>query len=463
MLTGVYQPDGGSILIGGRRVSAIASPFEANALGIAVVHQEAPLIDNFAVAECIAQFRGYPTSATRIQWRKLHREVADLLARFDLRIRPEQLAGTLSAAERALVAIIIALDRVKTGLRLLVLDEVTASLPRNQAEPYLERVTGIARSGVGVLMVTHRLAELHGRASRVTLLRDGRVAYMASSGQIDEGRIVAEMIGTPTPTEAEAPSAKRGVLARLWSLRASKAGPVANGAALELDHLTGARLHDAALAVPPGEIVGIAGLPESGVGELPLILAGALSPRAGSIRIAGRALPGRLTPRKVIAAGMATLPADRLRSGGIATLSLRENALLPDLLRYWHHRRRERQVLLRLVMDFDIRPPDPNAIFGRLSGGNQQKTILGKWLLLRPKVLVLDDPTNGVDPAARRTIFDLLRDAASEGMAIVLFSTEPEQFANVCSRVVILRGGSVAAELTGAELNPQSISQWCYS
>jgi ribose transport system ATP-binding protein len=114
-------------------------------------------------------------------------------------------------------------------------------------------------------------------------------------------------------------------------------------------------------------------------------------------------------------------------------------------------------------MDFDIRPPDPNAIFGRLSGGNQQKTILGKWLLLRPKVLVLDDPTNGVDPAARRTIFDLLRDAASEGMAIVLFSTEPEQFANVCSRVVILRGGSVAAELTGAELNPQSISQWCYS
>jgi len=465
ILTGVYQPDGGAIIVGGRRLAAIGSPFEANGLGIAVVHQEAPLINSFTVAECIALFRGYPTRATRIEWRKLHREVGELLARFDLPIRPDQLAGTLSAAERALVAIIIALDRVKSGLRLLVLDEVTASLPQNQAEPYLDRVTAIARSGVGVLMVTHRLAELHGRASRVTLLRDGRVAYGAVSEEVDERRIVAEMIGTPGPEAAGEPvPAKKGVLARLWALRSSRPpSAVTNGPALELDRLNGARLREASLTIRPGEIVGIAGLSESGVGELPLILAGVLSPRSGEIRVAGKRLPARLDPRRVIAAGMATLPADRLRSGGIATLSVRENVLLPDLMRYWHAGGREKKVLARLVPDFDIRPPDPDVIFGKLSGGNQQKTILGKWLLLRPSVLILDDPTNGVDPAARRTIFELLRDAAAEGMAIVLFSTEPEQFANVCSRVAILRAGRVAAELTGTDLNPQTISQWCYS
>ena len=177
LLTGVYQPDGGVIAIGGREVRAIASPHVASSLGVAVVHQEAPLIDSFSVAECIAQFRGYPTQGWRIQWARLDREVRAMLERFDLAIDPGTRAGRLSAAERALVAMIIALDRVRSDLRLLILDEVTAALPRNQAEPYLDRVAEIARSGVAVLMVTHRLAELHGRASRATVLRDGAVVY----------------------------------------------------------------------------------------------------------------------------------------------------------------------------------------------------------------------------------------------------------------------------------------------
>ena len=182
ILTGVYQPDGGEIFVGDRRLAAIASPHEANALGIAVVHQEAPLINTFTVAECIAQFRGYPTRGGRILWKQLDREVGEMLARFGVDVAPQQLAGRLTAAERALVAIIIALDRVKAGLKLLVLDEVTASLPRNQAEPFLDRVLALAGSGIGVLMVTHRLAELHGRASSVTLLRDGVRRTVRSGG-----------------------------------------------------------------------------------------------------------------------------------------------------------------------------------------------------------------------------------------------------------------------------------------
>ncbi len=463
-LTGVYQPDGGAIVIGGRRLQQIASPQEADALGIAVVHQEAPLIDSFTVAECIAQFRGYPTSGTRIRWRQLYDEVAAMLARFGLAVDPHTLAGKLSAAERSMVAIVIALERVKSGLKLLVLDEVTASLPRNQAEPYLEQVRAIAASGVGVLMVTHRLAELQGRASAVTLLRDGAVAYRAQAGEIDEQRIVSEMVGSAGGASSSPAAGRLGVLVKLWQAPEAEAPPkpAAGVPALRLDRLTGIRLRGLSLSVAPGEIVGIAGLSEAGVTELPLVLSGAIPARGGTVAVDGRPVRMRGRPRDMIRAGLAVLPADRLHAGGIGPLSVAENALLPDLGRYWHHPERERNVLRKVVADFDIRPPNPMALFGRLSGGNQQKTILAKWLLLRPSVLVLDDPTNGVDPHARRTIFELLRDAAAEGVAVVMFSTEPEQFAAICSRVAILRDGAVAKELTGDELTPQTISKWCY-
>ncbi len=168
ILTGVYAPDAGAIAIAGRQLTNIASPHQANELGIAVVHQEAPLIDTMTVSECIALFRGYPMTGGSISWGRLHRDVAAMLEAFGIHIDPRQLAAKLSAAERALIALMIALDRVKSGLQLLILDEVTASLPRDEAEPYLDRVSELARSGIGVLMVTHRLAELRGRVSRVT-------------------------------------------------------------------------------------------------------------------------------------------------------------------------------------------------------------------------------------------------------------------------------------------------------
>jgi ribose transport system ATP-binding protein len=195
ILTGVYGADGGTIVVGGRRLNTISSPAQANKLGIAVVHQEMPLIDTSTIAECIALFRGYPTSGGRIRWRALRREVADMLDRFAARLDPDRLAGTLSPAERALVALIIALDRVDAGLNLLVLDEVTASLPRDEAEPYLNHVAALAKRGTSVLMVTHRLAELHDRADRMTILRDGRGVFSGSVGSIDEAAIVSHMVG----------------------------------------------------------------------------------------------------------------------------------------------------------------------------------------------------------------------------------------------------------------------------
>ena len=196
-------------------------------------------------------------------------EVAEILERFG-QIDPHQLAGKLTAAERALVAIVIALDRVRAGLKLLVLDEVTASLPRNQAEPYLDRVLDFARSGVGILMITHRLAELHGRASSVTLLRDGVVAYAAEAGAVDDRRLVAEMIAAPGPSiPLPVEPRKDSPLRRLWSIRDPNA-PRRNrqgDLALEADDLTGETLRGLSFQVRTGEIVGIAGIAEGGDGS----------------------------------------------------------------------------------------------------------------------------------------------------------------------------------------------------
>ncbi len=207
----------------------------------------------------------------------------------------------------------------------------------------------------------------------------------------------------------------------------------------------------------------MAGLAEAGINELPYVLSGTVGRNGGKILIDGRPLAMIVGPRDVIEAGMAVLPADRHHSGGIGSLSVAENALLPELFRYWHRPRRETSVLQQMIETFDLRPPSSTTIFGKLSGGNQQKALLAKWLLTRPKVMVLDDPTNGIDPNARDKIFDLLRDAARENVGVLIFSTEPEQFAGICSRVLILRDGIIVHELRGAELTPQTISQWCYA
>jgi ABC-type sugar transport system ATPase subunit len=233
--------------------------------------------------------------------------------------------------------------------------------------------------------------------------------------------------------------------------------------ALSVHGLEGATLRNLSFDVRRGEIVGMAGLSDSGVTELPKILAGLLAPRGGQISVGGKPVPLRAAPGTLIKAGMVVLPADRLRSGGVPSLSVAENVLLPDLARFWLKPRRESEFIDRIIGLFDVRPAAAETLFGKLSGGNQQKAILAKWLALKPQVLVLDDPTSGVDPAARQKIFELLREAALNGIGVLAFSTEPEQLAAVCSRVLIIREGSIASELTGDAIDRQTISRWCYA
>lgn len=464
VLTGVYQPDHGEITVGIARVSRLASPNHANQLGVAVVHQEAPLIDSMTVAEGMALFRGYPTAGGRVQWDRLREETAALLRAFDVEVDPDRLAGTLSPAERALVAMVIALDQVKAGLELLILDEVTASLPEKQAATFLDRVAAVARAGTAVLMVTHRLAELQGRADKVTVLRSGRVVHSARADALDHKMLIATMVGPHDGPATPGEAAPGGIVSRLWAtVSRPDTSKEERGPMLQARNLAGRFMRDVSFDVRRGEIVGVAGLIESGINELPQVLGGMLQRQGGTLVVGSHELPRHMTPREAIQAGLMLLPVDRLRSGGIGTLDLAENVLLPEFGRFWHARSRERRVMEEIIACFDVRPPRPEALFGRLSGGNQQKILLGKWLLLRPSVLVLEDPTSGVDPNARAKMFEALADAAGQGVSILFFSTEPEQLAAMCSRVLVLRDGVVAAELTGGDLDQEIISQWSYA
>lgn len=467
VLAGAHQPDSGTLLVAGRRLGGLSSPAEAARAGIRALHQEAPLVGTLSVAECVALFHRYPRGrGWRVRWSTLMRETRDLLEELDIHVDPRTLAGQLTPIERTQVGLAIVLGQRRAETKLLVLDEATAALPESDAESFLARVTEIARSGLAVLMVTHRLREL-AFADRLTVLRTGRVVYeSAVEGQTDDF-LVAQMVGdgragsVPEP-DVEDAAAPEATTARFWSARTIRAAT--NGApALQVDGLTASVLRDLSFTVAPGEIVGVAGLRDSGVQELPLVLAGARANTGGSIRVDGAVLSGTFGPREALAAGIALVPADRLHQGGVLSLSVRDNIVLPEARRYWHHRKREEAAVEDVIQTFDVRPRALDAQFGQLSGGNQQKVILGKWLLLLPRVLILDDPTYGVDPGARRQIFRALRVAAGQGIGILMFSTEPEQLVALCQRVMVLRGGTVATELRGSELNLQTLTRWCWA
>jgi ABC-type sugar transport system ATPase subunit len=477
VMSGVYQPDGGSLTFDGTRLASFKSPADAASRGVRVVHQEAPLIDTTSVAEAVAIFRGFGVSGLgAIRWRRLRRQVQDLLDRMDVPVRADDPCSSLKPADRAGLALAIVVgdlfdqapqpDR-SPAVRLLIVDEVTASIHDAETGRHLERLRRIADLGVAVVMVTHRLGELE-VADDVTVLRDGAVVYRQAGGpRLSTAELVSEMVGTAVSHRVDAPapaapSVPAGNLSQVWEAARPRARKDrgSGGPAIEVRNLRGGELRDCSFRAAAREVVGFAGLRGSGVDDLPRMLAGDVAWTAGSVTLDGRPVrhPGR--PDRMLDAGLTTLAADRLRDGGVPTLSVQENLVLPALSRYWHRAALHRKVTRSVIDAFDVHPPSPDATFGGLSGGNQQKVLLGKWLLLDPSVLVLADPTYGVDPGAREAIFAAVGEAAARGVCVLFFSTEPEQLVRTCSRVLVLREGAIVTELTGSEVTMEKVTEW---
>jgi len=456
VLAGNHGPDMGLITIRGKSYANIASPQRAAELGIRVVHQETPLFDTLSVAESVGLFRGYPTGwAGRVRWNALNRKASSLLSRFGVTISTRLLGGQLSAAERALVSVAMALgnaDQATTSL--LILDEASAAVPEEDAEQFLRLVRRLAEAGTPVLMVTHRLGEV-AVADRVTVLNDGRVTYQGTPPSRE--RLVMLITGADDDDpRARPPTSTK---AREHPPVRASTGPSAQ--ALTVAALVGGGLRGVDFTVKAGECLGFVGTPDSGVADLPLALIGAVAGGGGRISVFGVDVDYPTGPRAALRAGLALVPRDRMHQGGVGGLSVAENLLLPAVRRYWHRPGQAHADVQAAIDELDIRPSAPNILFRELSGGNQQKVIVGKWLNCRPRVLILDDPTVGVDPGARRTLFDVLRRRATEdGLAMILMTSEPEQLVEQCNRVMALSGGRIVEEISGPDMSYVGVAKW---
>ncbi|UVC10827.1 sugar ABC transporter ATP-binding protein [Rhizobium sp. TH2] len=442
ILGGVVEPTSGSITVDGiesNRLTVAGSM----AAGIAFVHQELNLFENLTAAANI--FIGREPlmgGALRLIDNKRVTELAaPLLKQLGAEFSPDTLVGSLSLAEMQLVEIAKSLSRKS---RLIIMDEPTSSLTATETERLIAVIGALKAGGVSIVFISHRLMEVERCADRVVVLRDGKQVAALERSQINADTMIRQMIGRDLKTLYRTPKAPPGT-------------PV-----LELDKIRTSHWPDRAvdLTVRHGEIVGLAGLVGSGRTELACTIFGLDPPKGGAIRIDGRST--RIdTPRDAIERGIYLIPEDRKRSGLVLDFSIRNNVTLANLPRYARGGlvdvRAEGGVAERQRSKLDIRARDVALGVGSLSGGNQQKVVLAKWLSMAPRLLIFDEPTRGIDIGAKNEIYQLMRDLADQGVGILMISSDMEEIIGVSDRVAVMHEGAIAGFLERADLSEPAI------
>ncbi len=446
VLAGVQPADRGGIITLGDRAYPVEamSPEASHAAGLRFVHQDLGLFNDMTVAENFALYARYPLArGRRISWRALNTLVADVLGRFDIDATPRTLAGDLRPAGRTMVAIARALHDDEAAQRILVLDEPTASLPDHEVELLFDSLRRRARQGQAILFVSHRLREVLSLASRLTILRDGRSIATCDAASTTEQEVIELIAGRAVD--------------KLYSVPASVTGGTPS---VIVERLSAGPVSDVSFSVRPGEILGIAGLLGSGRTSLLRALFGDLKTRAGVALVGDRAGPFR-SPKQAMAAGVAYVPEDRRGDAAFLDQSVQENLSAAAAARYfrrlWMQQATERRESRRLVDQFMIKTESIASPLDWLSGGNQQKVILARWMQRGPKLLLLDEPTQGVDAVARADIYRLIRRTAANGAAVIIVSSDLEELAHICDRAVVLVRGSLVREVHGDELNPERL------
>ncbi len=440
ILTGVYRRDAGAIVLDGRAVD-FSSPHAAQAGGVSTIYQEVNLIPYRSVSENVFLGRE-PRRWGLIDWRRMNREAAELLDRYGLRLDVSKPLQTLNTATQQMVAIARA---VSFEARLVVMDEPTSSLDEREVASLFDVIGRLKSDGVSVLFITHRLDELYAVCDRITIMRDGRTIADHETGEVTKVELVAQMLGK-----------------ELGELRRFGATGFAAGAHEAEERLLDAAglrrrplLRDANVSVRAGEIVGLAGLLGSGRTETARAIFGADPLEAGEVRVGGEPVRFR-SPADAIRAGLGFSSEDRKTEGIIPHMSVRENltlALLPALSRFGVvDRKRQQEIVTRFVERLGIKASGPDQKIRELSGGNQQKVLLARWLCLNPRILILDEPTRGVDVGAKSEIQNLINDLADEGLGVLMISSELEELTEGADRVFVLRDGRTVAELPHGEI-----------
>ena len=440
IMTGAETADAGTIAVGGEPVRHL-DPHASRALGIAAIYQQPALFPDLTVAENIAVTLESGHAWRRVDWPARRRKAAELIARVGAAIDPDRRAETLTMPEQQVVEIAKALG---ADARILIMDEPTASLSEREVQGLFDVIALLRQQGVGIIYISHRLEEVMAIADRVTVLRDGETVGTWPARALDRAELIRLMVGRELSTVYPKRQVPRGEVA--LELRGVS------------HHETG--VHDVSLSLARGEILGLAGLVGSGRTQLAEILFGLTPADAGEIKVGG--VPRRLTsPAAAIDSGIAYLPEDRRRHGVVLEMSVAANTSLANLAAVSSggliRAASERQQAQEYVERFRIRTPSVEADVHSLSGGNQQKVALARWLSTKPAVLILDEPTQGVDVGSKAEIHGLIQDLAERGLAILMISSELPEILGMSDRIAVMRRGTISGILSRDEATSDKI------
>lgn len=441
IISGAYGEDEGAIYMSGERVQ-IASPIDAIRLGISTIYQEFNLAPHLSVAENLLLGNVRTSSLLgKINWNKMFDDSIALLKQLGIDdIDPGCLVSDLSVAQQRLVEIAKALS---VNARIVIMDEPTACLTRSEIESLFQVVKLLTQNGVGIIYISHRLDEVFEIGNRVTILRDGRKVSTLPISEVTRDDLISLMIG------------------RAVGKQSSTLAPLVGGELLRVEHLnTGEKLRDVSFSVKRGEIVGIAGLLGAGRSEVLRAIFGVDAIQSGSVYVDGNQLPLK-SPRDAILAGIALLTEDRKRTGLALSLSVRENISLAsmDVLapKGVIHLKEEEKVARRMIDRLSIRTPGLEQKVVYLSGGNQQKVVFAKWLCRDCKLLLLDEPTKGIDVGAKQEVYGLVSEFARNGGSVIMVSSELSELADLCHRVIIMQDGMMVREIQSDNVSEHSI------
>jgi L-arabinose transport system ATP-binding protein len=440
LLEGEHAPDQGGIAVDGRP-AAFASAREAHEAGIRIVHQEPEIIPELSVAENIFIGDLKARGTVFVDWPDLQRRAAAMLARFGLEraLEPRAACHGLGPAQRQLIEIMRAL---RPGVRLLCLDEPTSSLTEDEAQRLFAMLRALRAGGVGIVYISHRLREVMDLADRVAVLRDGELVAVRDAAEVDEATMMRLMVGRD--------------LGELFGHRTR----VRDEVALELRAVTTAKVQGCSLAVRAGEIVGLGGLVGAGRTELARAAFGMDRLQGGEIRVFGRPLALR-APADAILAGIGLVPEDRKQEALLLLRSVRDNVSLcvPEKVSRlgFFDRGAESRLVSALTRRLGVRTPSIEQEVRKLSGGNQQKVVFARWLARGPRILILDEPTRGVDVGAKLEIYRLIEELAGAGIAILVISSELTELLGLTDRIAVMRAGAIVGELPTAGASEEAV------
>ena len=441
IITGVHQPDEGEIVLEGERI-VFNNPLDAKRAGIAAIYQEPTCFPELSISENV--FMGHPLVSgrlNRMDWKAMHQRTEQLLQELNIHLDPRTTMGLLNVAERQLVEIAKALS---LDSKILLMDEPTSSLTIQEAERLFKVIRRLREDGVAIIFISHRLEEVFELTDRVTVLRDGKYIGTKGTEELTTQEVIRMMVGRS--------------MDELYPKKEVKIG----NPLLEVKNLTRqGEFSDISFSVREGEILGIAGLVGAGRTEMACAIFGITSPDGGEIRLADQRLKIK-NPRDALRAGIAYLPEDRQDHGLVLAMDLSQNTTISILDRFKYNlldKKQEREITEKYIELLSIRTSGCTQLARNLSGGNQQKVVLAKWMATEPRLLILDEPTRGVDVQAKAAVHTLIGELAEQGLGIIIISSELPEVLGISDRILVMHEGKIAAEFMRDEATQELILQ----